>query len=79
VSNLHANVTTADIRELFSDIGPMYDAHVVRPGTAEVIYKSLEHAEMAVDAYHHREFDDQPMHCVLVNPHSSHRSAHSAR
>ncbi|XP_016986747.1 uncharacterized protein LOC108049877 [Drosophila rhopaloa] len=78
VSNLHANVTTADIRELFSDIGPMYDAHVVRPGTAEVIYKSLEHAEMAVDAYHQREFDDQPMHCVLVNPHSSHRSAHSA-
>ncbi|XP_030566089.1 uncharacterized protein LOC115766336 [Drosophila novamexicana] len=77
VSNLHANVTTADIRELFNDIGPMYDAHVVRPGTAEVIYKSLEHAEMAVDAYHQREFDGQPMHCVLVNPHSSNRSAHS--
>ncbi|KAH8344683.1 hypothetical protein KR067_003349 [Drosophila pandora] len=78
VSNLHANVTTADIRELFNDIGPMYDAHVVRPGTAEVIYKTLEHAEMAVEAYHHREFDDQPMHCVLVNPHSSNRSSHSA-
>ncbi|KAL7745809.1 hypothetical protein ACLKA6_010003 [Drosophila palustris] len=77
VSNLHSNVTTADIRELFNDIGPMYDAHVVRPGTAEVIYKSLEHAEMAVDAYHQREFDGQPMHCVLVNPHSSNRSAHS--
>ncbi|KAH8276670.1 hypothetical protein KR044_007629 [Drosophila immigrans] len=77
VSNLHANVTTADIRELFNDIGPMYDAHVVRPGTAEVIYKSLEHAEMAVDAYHQREFDGQPMHCVLVNPHSSNRSNHS--
>lgn len=79
VSNLHSNVTTADIRELFNDIGPMYDAHVVRPGTAEVIYKSLEHAEMAVDAYHQREFDGQPMHCVLVNPHSSNRAAHSAR
>lgn len=79
VSNLHTNVTTADIRELFNDIGPMYDAHVVRPGTAEVIYKSLEHAEIAVDTYHQREFDDQPMHCVLVNPHSSHRSAHPAR
>ncbi|XP_030381950.1 uncharacterized protein LOC115629599 [Scaptodrosophila lebanonensis] len=78
VSNLHANVTTADIRELFNDIGPMYDAHVVRPGTAEVIYKSLEHAEKAVDAYHQREFDGQPMHCVLVNPHSSNRSANSA-
>ncbi|KAH8274781.1 hypothetical protein KR026_005352 [Drosophila bipectinata] len=78
VSNLHANVTTADIRELFNDIGPMYDAHVVRPGTAEVIYKTLEHAEMAVEAYHHREFDDQPMHCVLVNPHSSNRSSRSA-
>ncbi|TDG41436.1 hypothetical protein AWZ03_012137 [Drosophila navojoa] len=77
VSNLHANVTTADIRELFNDIGPMYDAHVVRPGTAEVIYKSLEHAEMAVEAYHQREFDGQPMHCVLVNPHSSNRSTHS--
>ncbi|ALC48723.1 CG18259 [Drosophila busckii] len=77
VSNLCGNVTTSDIRELFNDIGPMYDAHVVRPGTAEVIYKSLEHAEMAVDAYHQREFDGQPMHCVLVNPHSSNRSTHS--
>ncbi|XP_068154890.1 uncharacterized protein [Drosophila tropicalis] len=75
VSNLHANVTTCDIRELFNDIGPMYDAHVVRPGTAEVIYKSLEHAEMAVDSYHQREFDGQPMHCVLINPHSCLRSA----
>ncbi|EDW82817.2 uncharacterized protein Dwil_GK24943 [Drosophila willistoni] len=74
VSNLHANVTTGDIRELFNDIGPMYDAHVVRPGTAEVIYKSLEHAEMAVDSYHQREFDGQPMHCVLINPHSCLRS-----
>ncbi|KAH8419967.1 hypothetical protein KR009_004562 [Drosophila setifemur] len=78
VSNLATNVTTSDIRELFNDIGPMYDAHVVRPGTAEVIYKSLENAELAVDTYHHREFDGQPMHCVLVNPHSSSRSAHSA-
>ncbi|BFG01900.1 uncharacterized protein DMAD_01545 [Drosophila madeirensis] len=78
VSNLHSNVTTSDIRELFSDIGPMYDAHVVRPGTAEVIFKMLEHAEIAVDSYHHREFDGQPMHCVLINPHSSNRSAHSA-
>eukprot|EP00099_Drosophila_melanogaster_P017357 NP_573325.1 uncharacterized protein Dmel_CG6961 [Drosophila melanogaster] len=78
VSNLHTNVTTADIRELFSDIGPVYDARVVRPGTAEVIYKSLEHAEKAVDTYHHRQFDDQPMHCVLVNPHSSRRSVHKA-
>ncbi|EDW33757.1 GL27008 [Drosophila persimilis] len=78
VSNLHSNVTTSDIRELFNDIGPMYDAHVVRPGTAEVIFKSLEHAEIAVDSYHHREFDGQPMHCVLINPHSSNRSAHSA-
>ncbi|KAH8287659.1 hypothetical protein KR054_011310, partial [Drosophila jambulina] len=78
VSNLHAKVTTADIRELFNDIGPMYDARVVRPGTAEVIYKTLEHAELAVETYHHREFDDQPMHCVLVNPHSSHRAARLA-
>ncbi|EDV99819.1 uncharacterized protein LOC6565358 [Drosophila grimshawi] len=77
VSNLHTNVTTSDIRELFNDIGPMYDARVVRPGTAEVIYKSLEHAEMAVDAYHQREFDGQPMHCVLVNPHSSNRVTRS--
>ncbi|XP_032581874.1 uncharacterized protein LOC6614906 [Drosophila sechellia] len=78
VSNLHTNVTTADIRELFSDIGPVYDARVVRPGTAEVIYKLLEHAEKAVDTYHHRQFDDQPMHCVLVNRHSSRRSVHKA-
>ncbi|XP_023032894.1 uncharacterized protein LOC111518917 [Drosophila willistoni] len=74
VRNLHVDVTTGDIRELFNDIGPIYNAHVVRPGTAEVIYTSLEHAQMAVDSYHQREFDGQPMHCVLINPDSCFRS-----
>ncbi|KAK9737609.1 RNA recognition motif [Popillia japonica] len=60
-------VTEDDIRELFEDIGQLLVARLVRPGTAEVIYKNLKDAQKAVDTYHNRQLDGQPMKCLLVN------------
>lgn len=34
---------------------------------AEVIYKNLKDAQKAVDTYHNRQLDGQPMKCLLVN------------
>lgn len=42
-------------------------ARLVRPGTAEVIYKNLVDANKAVEVYHNRQLDGQPMKCMLVN------------
>lgn len=67
VSNLQGTVTQDDIRELFEDIGQLLVARLVRPGTAEVIYKNLKDAQKAVDTYHNRQLDGQPMKCLLVN------------
>ncbi|GLV41725.1 uncharacterized protein CBL_00338 [Carabus blaptoides fortunei] len=67
VSNLQSTVTKDDIRELFEDIGELLVSRLVRPGTAEVIYKNLKDAQKAVDTYHNRQLDGQPMKCLLVN------------
>ncbi|XP_058063204.1 striated muscle preferentially expressed protein kinase-like [Anopheles bellator] len=71
VSNLHSSVTQLDIKELFEDIGDLLESRLVRPGVAEVIYRTLKDAEKAVDAYHNRQLDGQPMNCLLVHPRSS--------
>ncbi|CAH1963629.1 unnamed protein product [Acanthoscelides obtectus] len=67
VSNLQNTVTQDDIKELFEDIGQLISAKLVRPGVAEVIYKNLKDAQKAVDTYHNRQLDGQPMKCLLVN------------
>lgn len=66
ISNLHTSVTESDVRELFEDVGALVNASLVRPGIAEVIYKSLGDAEEAVETYHNRQLDGQPMKCMLV-------------
>ncbi|XP_050681062.1 polymerase delta-interacting protein 3-like isoform X2 [Leptidea sinapis] len=68
VSNLGNTVSGADIKELFGDVGGMVESRLVRPGTAEVLYKSVEDAQRAVDLYHNRQLDGQPMNCLLVTP-----------
>lgn len=73
VSNLHPSVTQSDIQELFEDIGELIEARLVRPGVAEVIYKRLNDAEGAVETYHNRQLDGQPMKCLLVKPRSSNK------
>lgn len=68
VSNLQANVTQEDIKELFEDVGELLVSRLVRPGIAEVIYKTLKDATKAVETYHNRQLDGHPMKCLLVNP-----------
>ncbi|KAK6638012.1 hypothetical protein RUM44_008436 [Polyplax serrata] len=71
VSNLVPTVTHDDVKELFEDIGELLSSKVVRPGTAEVIYKLHKDAVRAVDVYHNRQLDGQPMKCLLVNNRST--------
>ncbi|OWR44168.1 polymerase delta interacting protein 3 [Danaus plexippus plexippus] len=68
VSNLRNSVTGGDIEELFGDVGGMVESRLVRPGTAEVIYKTVQDAQKAVELYHNRQLDGQPMTCLLVTP-----------
>lgn len=73
VSNLHSSVSQSDIKELFEDIGELIDARLVRSGVAEVIFEKLKDAENAVETYHNRQLDGQPMKCLLVNPRASNK------
>lgn len=66
VSNLHSTVNESDVRELFEDVGPLVSARMARVGVAEVVYKNHGDAEEAVEAYHNRQLDGQPMKCMLV-------------
>nr|CAD7443527.1 unnamed protein product [Timema bartmani] len=64
--------------ELFEDLGILITSRLVRPGTAEVVYETLKDAVKAVDVYHNRQLDGQPMKCLLVS-NSSMRSANILR
>lgn len=44
------------------------EARLVRAGVAEVIFADMKDAEAAVETYHNRQLDGQPMKCLLVNP-----------
>lgn len=74
ISNLHTSVSESDVRELFEDVGPLVTAQLVRPGIAEVVYKNLGDAEEAVETYHNRQLDGQPMKCMLVRSSGKPRS-----
>lgn len=49
-------------------MGPLVTSRLVRPGTAEVVYRQYKDAERAVENYHNRQLDGQPMKCLLVKP-----------
>lgn len=51
----------------------MIDARLVRTGVAEVVFEKLKDAEAAVETYHNRQLDGQPMKCMLVNPRASNK------
>lgn len=43
----------------------------MKTGVAEVIFADMKDAEAAVETYHNRQLDGQPMKCLLVNPRQS--------
>lgn len=67
VSNLHPNVSDSDINELFRTIGPIVTSMFLSPGTALVSYHRKNDAVKAVETYHLRLLDGQPMTCVLLS------------
>mgnify|MGYP000890678549 CR=1 FL=1 len=80
VSNLDWNVSTDDMRELFSDVGDMrkavvhYDKSGRSLGTAEVTYTSREAAIRAIKKYNNQHLDGRPMNVTLVPNQSNVRS-----
>ncbi|CAG5133063.1 unnamed protein product [Candidula unifasciata] len=68
VTNLYSGVTQDDIIELFGAVGPLKKAKLLKPGTAEVVYVSKEDAFSAVQKYHSRELDGQPMYVKMTTP-----------
>lgn len=57
VSNLEEGVTEDDVKDLFSDVGPLkssriqYDESGASTGQAEVVYSSKAHAIEAIQRY----------------------------
>ncbi|XP_066293343.1 polymerase delta-interacting protein 3-like isoform X2 [Branchiostoma lanceolatum] len=68
VSNLHPVVSENDVIELFSDLGPLKRARLIKQGTAEVVYVRREDAINAYKKYHNRDLDSQPMKLTLHLP-----------
>ncbi|XP_078609955.1 uncharacterized protein LOC144881095 isoform X2 [Branchiostoma floridae x Branchiostoma japonicum] len=68
VSNLHPVVSENDVIELFSDLGPLKRARLIKQGVAEVVYVKREDAINAYKKYHNRDLDSQPMKLTLHLP-----------
>ncbi|XP_039269679.2 uncharacterized protein LOC120344499 [Styela clava] len=66
VFNLHPVVTEDDILELFSVLGAVRRARLVKPGEAEVVYIKHENAYTAYKKYNNRDLDGQPMQIKLM-------------
>jgi len=66
VNNLDPSVTEGEMRELFSDIGEVISAKIIKQGTAEIIYRHEGDDERAHEAYHNRILDKRPMKIALT-------------
>ena len=67
VSNLQESVTQEDLSELFGDVGPLRRVKMMlAPGSAEIVFLNKEDADRAIEVYHNRQLDGQPMKCQLV-------------
>lgn len=72
ISNLHVQVTEADVREIFSGIGRIkkvavhYDARGRSRGTAVLTFQTRGQAIKAVNEYHQAEVDGRPMYVKTV-------------
>lgn len=72
VSNLAYSVTESDVRELFSQIGPLkqcslnYNAEGKSKGVAHVVFQKAGDGTKAVKEYNNRTFDGRPMKIEMV-------------
>jgi len=74
ISNLDFGVTTQDIHDLFTEIGPLkaamvhYNEQQKSTGTAFVVFKNPADAAKAVEAYHLVPLDGRPLKVQMVSP-----------
>jgi len=66
VSNLHPVATADDIEELFENIGEVSSAKMVTSGTVVVVFRQMADARKAVEIYHNRKLDGQPMQVKIL-------------
>ncbi|KAI9095582.1 hypothetical protein DFS34DRAFT_565847, partial [Phlyctochytrium arcticum] len=72
VSNLAKTVSQDDIRQLFSEIGPVrsaqlnYDAQGRSKGVATIVFTRANHAAQAIKEFHNRTLDQKPMKIELI-------------
>ena len=67
VSNLQTSVSQEDLSELFGDVRPLRRVKMMlAPGSAEIVFLNKEDADRAIEVYHNRQLDGQPMKCQLV-------------
>lgn len=67
VFNLHPVVSEDDILELFSVLGAVRRARLVKPGEAEVVYIKSDNAFAAYKKYNNRDLDGQPMQIKILS------------
>jgi len=67
VSNLQSSVSQEDLSELFGDVGTLRRVKMLpTPGSAEIVFMNKEDADRAIEVYHNRQLDGQPMKCQMV-------------
>jgi len=66
VTNLHPCVSGEDMEELFSTIGTIVTARMVREGVAEAVFSKEADAIRSVEVFHNRQLDGLPMNVTIV-------------
>ena len=66
MSNLNPAVTQGDILELFGDVGSVTSFQSINSATAMVTFARSHEAAAAVQTYHNRLLDGQPLHVTLI-------------
>jgi len=80
VSNLKPSVSQEDLSELFGDVGQLRRVKMSQPpGSAEIVFLNGEDADRAIEVYHNRQLDGQPMKCQLVTSGSPPKSLSGPR
>jgi len=67
VTNLHPCVSGEDMEELFSTIGTIVAAKMLREGVAEAVFSKEEDALRSVEVFHNRQLDGLPMNVTIVS------------
>lgn len=66
VTNLHPCVSGEDMEELFSTIGTIVSARMIREGVAEAVFSKEADALRSVEVFHNRQLDGLPMNVTIV-------------